>query len=310
MQPDLLARGYLAHELRAHLRKDLQLMFSSSSLVLLIAAMLALGFIFAYNTSLYFFDSYSYRPVTGNELHELYADSIIDYWGGILFIWPIFVAMIAALFMSREKEGGMFGYILTYRPRGGLMYLSKFLVLSFVLTLIVLASAVIFQLVFFFNNGSFFPLFELLGTCAYPLFGMIILSQLCLLICLLAKKGNTGLIATMCIVLLLAVTLNTFMGLAWNEMNDNNEFAPYDPDLYPVEYRIAILLNPMFLQEGVISAMNVSNDYQSGTYYQGYFQAAGPDLYWTYIAVSVILYAAVSIGVIQRNVPRRKERSG
>lgn len=309
MQLDIHA-GYLTHELRAHLRKDLRLMFSGSSLILLIAAMLALGFIFAYNISVNFFDSYNSWPVTGQELHRLYSDTIIDYWGGILYIWPILAAMIAALFMSREKEGGMFGYILTYRPRGGLMYLSKFLVLSAVLTLIVLASAAIFQFVFFFINGRFFPLFDLLGACVYPLLGMIILSQLCLLICLLAKKGNTGLIATMCMVLLLTATLNMFMGLAWNEMYDNNESAPYDPGLYPVEYRIAILLNPMFLQEGVISAMNVSNDYQSGTLYQGYFQVAGPDLYLIYIAVSIILYAAVSIGVIQRNVPRGKERSG
>lgn len=108
--------------------------------------------------------------------------------------------------------------------------------------------------------------------------------------------------------LLLLFTLSTLlMSSRVKEAMDSTLVTPdysMDPDQFPVIYKVIIFLNPMFLQEGITSTLG------SGIFNQSYFQMLGPAWYWEHVITSIILYAVVSMGIIQYNIPRGIERNG
>lgn len=301
-------------ELKAHIRKDFQLLISGTAPIFLFSAMLALGFIAAYSASIDFSQDYDYySSMHYFDVDELFAEKILYYWNLLLSIWPLIVAIVVAASISQEKENGMLQYILTYRPRSHLVYFSKLTTLSAIFIMVILSSAAIFQTVFFFMNGRFIPGDDLFGSCIYPIFAIIILVQLCILVALLIKKKGAGLIATVCIVLSLFAVSTLLTSTGIDEMMDRSSDAPghgMDPDYFPAIYKWFIVLNPIFLKEGIVSVLGLSIDYQSGIFVQGHFQVLGPGWYFGYIAISMILYSFVSIGVIHYNVPRRVRYNG
>ena len=296
-------------ELRTHVEKDLRLLLSGSAPVFLLSAMLAIGFIAAYDASISFSQSYNYySSLPDFDLNELYAETIFYYWSLISFLWSLIIVVIAALFISQEKENGMLQYILTYRPRSWLVYISKLMTLFITIILIVLASIGIFQVVFFIVSSRSLPWTALLESCIYPIFAIVILSQLCILVSLLIKKKNIGMIATVCIVLSLFATSTVLTSIGIDEMMERSSDVPShgtNPEYFPVMYKFIIVLNPMFLFEGIVSILDLSNDYQSGIFHQDYFQILGPEGYCGYIAITMLLYSLVSISAIQRGIPRR-----
>jgi hypothetical protein len=83
-----------------------------------------------------------------------------------------------------------------------------------------------------------------------------------------------------------------------------------NPHYFPIEYKIIIVLNPMFLQEGIISILNLSIDYHSGVFIEKYFQILSPEWYYGYILISMIVYSVMSVCIIQKSIPRRRNIDG
>ncbi|MFA5300601.1 MAG: ABC transporter permease [Lutibacter sp.] len=312
MQFKLLNKKFQIRELTVHMKKDFRVLSSGSYLLLLFAIMLAFGFISAYSSSIDFSQTYNSEniPLSNNELTTLFNQTIYNYWDSTLFFWPIMMAVIASLLVSQEKDDGMFQYICTYQPKSYFIYFSKLSVLSIIIILLNIISIIIFQIVFYFVSGKYLPFINLIESCIYPMFALIILSQLCLLIGFISKKKNFALIITVGVILMLFASTTLLMSNGVKDVAHSGLITPdsnMDPNYFPIQYKIIIVLNPMFLQEGIISILNLSIDYNSGIFIEKYFQILSIDWYYGYIIISMFMYSVVSIYAIQKSIPKRRK---
>lgn len=288
------------------MRKDLSLLTSGSFFFIIIAVMLSVAFLSAYDTSASFSRSVEYYEnlLSDQELTGMKNESLFDFWTLTLFLWPITVAVLAAMSIAQENEGGMLSYLLTYRPRSWLVYLSKFLILSAVIALVCVASALIFNATFYFLSGETADWASVLGSAVFPMFGLIILSQLCMAIALLSRKKGFAPVTAICVMFLLTGVSNVAESDGLKQVMDG-DFSSERSALFPVWDKVLVMLNPMFLDEGTVSVLGLENDYNSGIFYSGYFQLLTPGEYPIYIIGAILLLMAIGIALIQRQMPSR-----
>lgn len=241
-------------EFATHLRKDVKLLTSDSLFVILIVLLAVLSFVIALTTSSSYVNGITNgNPVvTSASLEEAQKQALVNYWSSIGSLFMALFAAVAAMAMSVEKDSGMTKYVLTFKVRKPLFYLSKLLVLI-VLVLVALAIALAaYLIVFSVMDVPMLDAGSLAASMVFPLLGMLVFASLGLALSTLASKK--GAVVALAVVLFIALTaiFSISMSLAVNEvLRENPDAGANNATAYmPEGYKLLLYGNPIVLSQG------------------------------------------------------------
>jgi len=248
-------------EFSTHLRKDAKLLTTDSLFVVLLVLLAIISFIIALTTS----TSYVWSQTRGSSvitqaiMEENQKTALISYWISIGTILMALFSAVAAMAMSVEKDSGMSKYILTFKVRKPLFYLSKLLVLTVLVLAAMGISLAAYLIVFSFMDVPMLDIGSLAASMLFPLLGMLVFASLGLALSTLTSKK--GAVIALAVVLFLAMTSisSVSMSLGVNAALDvNPEAGPNNYTAYmPWGYKLLIYGNPVILAQGTSYALGV-----------------------------------------------------
>ncbi|WP_019176236.1 ABC transporter permease [Methanomassiliicoccus luminyensis] len=248
-------------EFSTHLRKDAKLLTTDSLFVVLLVLLAIISFIIALTTS----TSYVWSQTRGSSvitqaiMEENQKTALISYWISIGTILMALFSAVAAMAMSVEKDSGMSKYILTFKVRKPLFYLSKLLVLTVLVLAAMGISLAAYLIVFSFMDVPMLDIGSLAASMLFPMLGMLVFASLGLALSTLTSKK--GAVIALAVVLFLAMTSisSVSMSLGVNAALDvNPEAGPNNYTAYmPWGYKLLIYGNPVILAQGTSYALGV-----------------------------------------------------
>lgn len=262
------------NELLIHLRKDIKVI-SSSALVILFILIISVSILASLNSA----NSYSQQISNfGDRIgpasqQEMLKDNLLAYWKSVIVVSSIISMIVFSSLMAQEKESGMLGYTLTFRPRTSTMFAS-ILVLSIMIALaLVLTSLIIYCFVFVISGLSLPDNESVVMSLLFPISILIIFSLLGTIIALLISKKNTSIIVSVAVffILMLSSTYAFNFGSNENLQTNGGMIGAPNPDNFSILSKSIIMINPQSLNEGTVHLLNLSNDYVKGNINSDHF---------------------------------------
>lgn len=250
-------------EFQTHLRKDVKLLTTDSLFVVMIVLLAVLSFIIALTIAASYVNSMTYgnSVVTQAMIEEGQKMALVNYWSTIGALFMVMFAAISAMAMSVEKGSGMSKYVLTFKVRKPLFYLSKLLVLMVLVLIALIIALAAYLIVFSFMDVPMLDAGILASSMLFPLLSMLVFVSIGLALSTLAnKKGATVALAVVLVVALTTV-LSVSLNMGINAARDVNQYA--GPNNYtefmPLENKLLIYGNPVVLAQGTSYLMGADS---------------------------------------------------
>lgn len=242
------------NELAIHLRKDLKLLTSDSMFVIFILVMAVTSFIVALSTCAGYVqqNTWGSSVVTKASLRALQTSALVSYWGTVGGLLTALFMGASAMAMGAEKESGMSRYTFSHKIRGPVFYLSKLLVILFMIAIAMVTALVAYVVVFSFMDVPMLDLGSLASSMVFPFLCVLVFASLGLAISALGTKKGAMVAAAIAIFFILSVLspISISMGqVAAIRADPNLTYENYTEAL-PLEYQLLIYGNPMVLAYG------------------------------------------------------------
>lgn len=252
------------NELFIHLRKDLKMLTSDSLFVVLMLALGVIAFVVGLTTCMTYisggFGGWT-DIVTRASIAQSQRNALSSYWSSIGNIYAMVFLITAAMALSGEKESGMSKYILTFRVRKPMFYLSKMVVLVLIASVALVVALVAYLVVFSVMDLPMLDLPILGASILFPWLSMVAFASLGLAISTLSSKKaaviGVAVVVFFALSILSGVSYYAGVGAALHvnpqaQVNNYTEFMP-------VEYKLLIYSNPMVLMQGTSYVLGVDN---------------------------------------------------
>lgn len=251
-------------ELTTHLRKDVRLLMTDPSFIILLVALAGIAFVMALISSAGYVNGITYGSdvVTQSFLELEQRKALAGYWGGIAGIFMAIFLVVASLAMTGEKESGMVRYVLTHRTSKLRFYTSKYLVLLSVALIGMVIALVAYLVVFSFMDVPMLDLGALAASMVFPLMIAMVFSAIGLALSTISDKKAGAVVAAVVIFLILASLspISIALGVEAAYKVNPDVTAQNVTACIPLGYKLLIYANPMVLGYGTDLLMGTNSD--------------------------------------------------
>lgn len=244
------------NELAVHLKKDLKMLSSDSIFLISMLVLAVMAFVMAFESSWSYVDgSFSYySTLTTRYIIERKQVSTLDgYWISLCNLYTILLTMMSSMLLTSEKESGMMSYILTLRTRKWRFFLSKFMIVLGVSTLIAVVSMLAYLIVFSAMDVPFLGVNDVLASMLLPMLTVIIFSVIGLAVSALVRKKGAAIALSVVVWLVISLGYATLTSMGESAAFDDPDYD-YETDEWidfvPLGYKLLIYANPMVLVNG------------------------------------------------------------
>lgn len=259
------------NEILILLRKDLRLLLSESYLPIIIVAIVVLSGVAAFSAvddySTFVRDPPMDLSLEDKELKQ--RTCLLDFWNMVIPFDVLIVLAVSALSLSMERENGMLRFILSYGRSRSLFFASKGLVVIMICTIAALIPVAAFPLGFFITGIDILIDAQLmLASAVFPLLIVLSASMLGLLISALCRKRHTAVIVAVMAFLVITMTYSSTLQSGMDDamfqyrQEHGDLFMTISDarELFPEDKRVALLLNPMLIKEGLPQTLNLTGN--------------------------------------------------
>lgn len=281
------------NEFAIHLRKDLKLLTSDSLFVIFLLMMAIISFIIALTTCAGYVqqNSYGMTVVTKASLQAAQTAALVSYWGTVGGLFTAMFMGASSMAMGAEKESGMTKYAMSHKVRGPIFYLSKLVVILFMVAIAMVTALAAYVIVFSFMDVPMLDLGSLASSMAFPFLGILVFSSLGLAISTLGTKKGAMVAAAIAVFFILSVLFPISVGMGTAAAMRADPSLTYEnyTEALPLEYKLLIYGNPMVLTYGSTYLMETSMGAQLYGPWEGVLLAAG--FFIAFTALGLLLFS-------------------